>query len=97
MIAQCRLFAKHHRPPLRTLGIQSVLPNCSLHILLRSCLDYPSQLASLLLTAPLGARIGIATHSDAARQDAARALAESVVRRMEAAQEVDRNQLRLPI
>lgn len=57
----------------------------------------PSQLASLLLTAPLGARIGIATHSDAARQDAARALAESVVRRMEAAQEVDRNQLRLPI
>lgn len=57
----------------------------------------PSQLASLLLTAPLGARIGLSTYSDAAREDAARALAESVVRRMEAAQEVDRNQLRLPI
>ncbi len=57
----------------------------------------PSELASLLLITPLGARIGLATHSERARKDAARALAESVVRRMAGAPEVDRNQLRLPI
>lgn len=57
----------------------------------------PSELASLLLTAPLGARIGLSTHSEGARKDAAKALAESVVRRLDGAPEVDRNQLRLPI
>ncbi len=57
----------------------------------------PGELATLLLTAPLGARIGLATHSETARQAAARALAESVVRRLDGALEVDRNQLRLPI
>lgn len=57
----------------------------------------PGELATLLLTAPLGARIGLATHSETARQAAAHALAESVVRRLDGALEVDRNQLRLPI
>lgn len=57
----------------------------------------PAELASLLLTAPLGARIGLSTHSEGARKDAAKALAENVVRRLEGAPEVDRNQLRLPI
>ena len=57
----------------------------------------PGELATLLLTAPLGARIGLATHSETARHAAARALAESVVRRLEGVTEVDRNQLRLPI
>ena len=57
----------------------------------------PAELASLLLTAPLGARIGLATHSEGARKDAARALAENVVRRLEGEPEIDRNQLRLPI
>lgn len=57
----------------------------------------PTELAALLLTAPLGARIGLATHSEGARKDAARALAESIVRRLDGVPEVDRNQLRLPI
>ena len=57
----------------------------------------PGELATLLLTAPLGARSGLATHSETARHAAARALAESVVRRLEGVTEVDRNQLRLPI
>ena len=57
----------------------------------------PTELASLILTAPLGARIGLAMHSEGARKDAAKALAESVVRRLEGVPEVDRNQLRLPI
>ncbi|RKS86486.1 hypothetical protein DFR51_3193 [Sphingosinicella microcystinivorans] len=57
----------------------------------------PTELATLLLTAPLGARIGLSTHSEGARKDAAKALAESVVRRLDGVPEVDRNQLRLPI
>ncbi|WP_366484583.1 DUF6771 family protein, partial [Sphingosinicella sp.] len=39
----------------------------------------------------------LATHSEGARKDAARALAENVVRRLEGEPEIDRNQLRLPI
>ncbi len=57
----------------------------------------PGELANLLLTAPLGARIGLATHTETTRQAAARALAESVVRRLDGTLEVDHNQLRLPI
>lgn len=40
----------------------------------------PGELATLLLTAPLGARIGLATHSETARQAAARALAVRAAR-----------------